>query len=296
VTSATARRPPEYRRRNRAAWESDAVGYELRHRRSLEREGGRAWGVWRLPERTLRLLDPVRGRDVLELGCGAAAWSIALAQDGARVVGLDFSRARLAQARENMRAAGVDFPLLEAPAEAIPLPDASFDLVLSDYGATTFTDPRRTIPEVARVLRPGGSFVFAHASPFRTVAENGRTDRMERRLMRPYFHLAAIGPGPTVEFQLPYGEWIELFRASGLEVERLLEPPAPRRGSSTYVAPQGRRWARSWPFEAIWKVRKSDPGRSPSGPGYRPGRRGARRRPGRSAASARSRSAARSGR
>jgi 2-polyprenyl-3-methyl-5-hydroxy-6-metoxy-1,4-benzoquinol methylase len=72
--------------------------------------GGAAWGVWQLPESQLRVLGEVSGRDVLELGCGAAQWSIALHGLGARVTALDNSERQFAHARLLMAAAAVDFP------------------------------------------------------------------------------------------------------------------------------------------------------------------------------------------
>ena len=112
--------------------------------------------MWQLPDSELGILGDVAGKDVLELGCGAAQWSILLAGRGARVVGLDNSARQLEHARENMAAAGVDFPLVHAAAEEVPLPDASFDVVFCDHGGMTFGDPYRTVPEAARLLRPGG--------------------------------------------------------------------------------------------------------------------------------------------
>ncbi len=61
-----------------------------------------AWGVWQIPEKELGVLGDVRGRDILELGCGAAQWSIALAKAGANPVGLDISENQLAHARSLM--------------------------------------------------------------------------------------------------------------------------------------------------------------------------------------------------
>jgi len=116
--------------------------------------------VWSIPESQLNVLGDVRDKDVLELGCGAAQWSIALAGLGARCVGLDNSARQLEHARRGMAAAGVDFPLVHASAETAPLPDASFDVVFCDHGAMTFADPERTVPEAARLLRPGGLFAF----------------------------------------------------------------------------------------------------------------------------------------
>ncbi|HXW67399.1 MAG TPA: class I SAM-dependent methyltransferase [Thermoplasmata archaeon] len=241
-------------RSNLASWERTAERYERRHAHALGRDGGEAWGLFRIPEHTLRMVGPVRGRDVLELGCGAAWWSIALARRGARVIGVDFSPVRLSQASARVRSAGRSVALVRARAERLPCADASFDLVLSDYGATTFADPRRTIPEAARVLRPGGHLVFAHASPWRSVCESPRSGRPTQRLVRPYFGIHALRTPGSTEFQLTYGEWIDLFRASGLSVERLVEPSAVGARQSTYVSRAGQRWARRWPIETIWKL------------------------------------------
>ncbi len=245
---------------NRKDWDRTAEWYENRHRRSLELERGKAWGTFRIPERRLNLLGKVRGKRVLELGCGAADWSIALAREGARVVGLDFSKTRLRQASDRVRRAAVRVSLVEANAESIPYPDEHFDLVLSDYGATTFTDPGRTVPEVGRVLRAGGLFVFVHASPFRSVAEDFEAGGLQRTLVRDYFGLRRLRAPESVEFQRPYGEWIRLFGASGLVVDRLIEPQAPRSPQSSYFSRRDQRWARHWPVESIWRLVKARAG------------------------------------
>ena len=148
-------------------------------------------------------------------------------------------------------------PLVRARAERLPLADESFDIVLSDYGATTFSDPYCTIPEATRVLRPGGILVFAHASPFRTLTEAPRANRLRRRLLRDYFGLHEVRIGTEREFQLTYAEWVRLFTSSGLVLERLVEPPAPRSRGSTYVARANLPWARRWPMESIWRLRKA---------------------------------------
>ncbi len=255
-------------------WDRTAAAYERRHAAVLRRDGGAAWGTFRISERRLRLLGNVRGKDVLELGCGSAGWSIALTHAGARVVGLDFSPVRLAQASARMRATRVRFPLVVARAEAIPFPDARFDIVLSDFGATTFTDPYRTVPEVARVLRAGGLFVFAHSSPLRSLTQDARNDRQTRRLMRDYFGLHELRDRYSVEFQLPYGEWIRLFARCGLSVLSLIEPAAPRTRRTTYFTARDQEWARHWPVESIWQLRRSQdsqrPHRSRQSVGRRP--------------------------
>jgi SAM-dependent methyltransferase len=232
------------------------------------------WGVWHLPESRLRILGDVEGKDVLELGCGAGRWSVALARRGARVVGLDLSPARLEQARRVMDLAGVEFPLLEASAEAVPLPSGSFDIVFCDWGAMTFADPYRTVPEVARLLRPGGLFAFSHASPIKALCQDRRTGRLTRRLRYDYFDLYRVPFLDGEEFQLPYGEWIRLFAANDLLVTDLFEPPPPRDDRTTYLTKEERAWARHWPNEVIWRVRKLpfEPPRPSRGRGTRPRR------------------------
>jgi ubiquinone/menaquinone biosynthesis C-methylase UbiE len=251
-----------HERKNLALWEASAAAYERRNARTLSRGSAMGWGMWHIPERDLHVLGDVRGRDVLELGCGAARWSVDLARRGARMVGLDFSAARLAQARINMAAAHVTFPLLEASAEAVPLPSARFDIVFCDWGAVTFTDPYRTVPEVARLLRPGGLFAFSNSSPYRSMCQDKTTDRMSSRLLYDYHDLHRIVYPDEVNFQLPYGVWIRLFRTNGFDIEDLIEMRPPRGAGTTYLTKSQAEWARHWPMEVIWRVRMN---RAPRG-------------------------------
>ena len=242
--------------KNRRDWERTAGIYEGAHGPGLAEHGGMSWGVFHAPEKKLRLLGEVRGKDVLELGCGAARWAIALARRGARVIGVDVSPRRLDQARDLAREAGVELTLLEASAESVPLPDRSFDLIFCDFGAMSFADPYRTVPEAARLLRPGGQLTFSTWSPIRMVFLDERRERLGTRPTRDYFRMHKVDGGPTVEFQLPYGEWVRLFRDHGFELERLLELPAPSHLRSSYLSSREARWGLWLPLESIWSVRK----------------------------------------
>lgn len=237
--------------RNRAFWDADADDYQRRNAEFLKH--GAAWGVWQIPESELGILGDVAGKDVLELGCGAARWSIALAARGARCVGLDVSERQL----EHARAEGADFPLVHGSAEELPFEDASFDVVFCDWGATTFTDPYRTVPEVARVLRPGGLFAFSGGTALEWCCYDERAQRPEPQLQRPYFGIHRWDVGDHVEFMLGTGDWIRLFRSCGLVVEELVEPRPAEDAVSTYRDDDDRAWARRWPMEQIWKVRKA---------------------------------------
>lgn len=243
--------------RNRSAWNASSDAYQARNGPHLAASGGMAWGVWQIPESELRVLGDVWEKDVLELGCGAAQWSIALARTGARPVGLDLSDRQLEHARTLMAEAGVEFPLVQASAEAVPLPDASFDIVFCDHGAMSFADPYLTVPEVARLLRPGGLFAFSHSSPILSITWALDAERAGDRLVHDYFGMHSFDDGETIDFNLPYGEWIRLFREHGFAVEDLIEPqPAPD-ATSTYRDELARDWSRRWPAESIWRLRRT---------------------------------------
>jgi SAM-dependent methyltransferase len=246
----------EHAAHNRASWDAYSDEYQALHGGQLADSGGMAWGTSQIPESELRILGEVDGLDILEFGCGAAQWSIALAQRGARPVGLDLSERQLDHARRLMAGAGVAFPLVHGSAEAVPLPDASFDIVFCDHGAMTFADPHRTVPEAARLLRPGGLFAFSHHSPFETMCWPPGVETITDRLVLDYFGLHRIDGEEEISFQLPYGRWIALFRENGFSVEDLVEPRPPTGGTSSYRSEAELAWARRWPAESIWRLRR----------------------------------------
>ena len=154
-----------------------------------------------------------------------------------------------------MADAGVAFPLVEASGEDVPLDDQSFDVIFCDHGAFNFADPRKLVPESARLLREGGLLAFNKVSPILDLFYDVDAERVDDRLRNDYFTLDRFEDAETVDFQLPYGEWIRLFRANGLEIEDLIEIQAPEDAKSSYdLVPA--EWARRWPAECIWKVRR----------------------------------------
>ena len=246
----------EHEARNRAMWDGYSDEYQAKHGDTLAASGGYAWGTTQIPESELRVLGDVAGRTILEFGCGAAQWSIALAGLDALPVGLDLSGRQLQHARRLMTAAGVDFPLVHASAEAVPLADASFDVVFCDHGAMTFADPYRTVPEAARLLRPGGLFAFSHHSPIETICWPLDADEVGEQLALDYFGMHRIDVDDEVCFQLPYGDWIRLFRANRFVVEDLIELQPGPNAASSYRSASALSWARRWPAEEIWLLRR----------------------------------------
>lgn len=78
----------------------------------------------------------VAGMDVIDLGCGTGYFSAWLARRGARPVGIDNSPRQLETARRMQEFFGITFPLHLGNAEDLPFADASFDLAISEYGAS----------------------------------------------------------------------------------------------------------------------------------------------------------------
>jgi SAM-dependent methyltransferase len=246
----------EQARRNRELWDGLADGYQREHGAQLDVDAP-AWGQWSIPEADVGVLPDVAGRDVLELGCGGAQWSIVLARLGARVVALDNSARQLEHARELVTRAGVDVKLIHASAEDVPLADDSFDVVLSDHGALSWGEPHSVVREAARLLRSGGVLAFNVSSPLVRMCWNDDEDRLGTVLHRSYFDIFRIDEGGgAATFALRHGEWVRLLRDSGFAVEALVELRPPEGAATTYGGFVPLEWAREWPAEDLWRARR----------------------------------------
>ncbi len=218
------------------------------------------WGTWNIPESEVHALpDDLAGLDVVELGCGTAYVSAWLARRGARPVGVDPTPAQLETARRCQRELGLEFPLVEAYAESVPLPDESFDLAVSEYGASIWADPYRWIPEAARLLRVGGALVFLRNSTLAILCgpDEGHT---EERLVRPQLGMHRFdwrSDNGGIEFHLGHGDWVRLLRVNGFEILDLIELFAPADAVThpfyDFVPAE---WAKQWPSEELWVARK----------------------------------------
>ena len=245
-------------KRNREDWTQ--ANAEL-HRRRGERAWAASeitWGVFGVPEASLGTLGDVDGLDVVELGCGTAYVSAWLARRGARPVGVDVTPAQLATARRCQAEFGLEFPLVEASAEDVPLPSASFDLAVSEYGASIWCDPHLWLPEAYRLLRPGGRLWFLRNSTLSILCAPDEGPPVEA-LQRPQRGLGRLEwPGELgVEWQLPHGELFRLLRRTGFDVVDLVElyPPDDAVDHPYYDA-FSVEWSRKWPAEEIWVATK----------------------------------------
>ncbi len=153
-----------------------------------------------------------------------------------------------------MRRFAISFPLVAASAEDVPLRHDSFDLAVSEYGASVWCDPARWVPEAARLLRPGGRLVFLTNSVLVTLCvpeEGGHAEELLHRPQRDMYRTHWSGGG--VEFHPGHGEWIRILRESSFEVVALHELfGAPDAQDHEYYEIATAAWARRWPVEDLW--------------------------------------------
>jgi len=253
---------PDHVLRNRAAWDEWASDYVANGEVSWRFEPGHEkWGIWEIPEAELHVLpDDLAGLDVIELGCGTGYISAWLARRGAKPVGIDNSEAQLATARRLQKEHGIDFPLLHGNAETVPYPDGTFDLAISEYGASIWADPYRWIREASRLLKPGGRLIFLINGLLLSLCSPNEVDPdvpAENQLLRPLFGLHRLEwkSDQSVNFNLAHGDWIRLLHANDLEIEDLLEL-RPAEGATSGASYVPYEWARNWPSEEVWKARK----------------------------------------
>jgi SAM-dependent methyltransferase len=104
--------------------------------------------------------DGYRGRDVLDVGCGAGTDLVRFARGGATVTGVDIAASAIDLAKQNVAQQGIAADLRVADGERLPFPDGTFDVVFA-HGVVQYThDPRALVRECHRVLRPGGEAIF----------------------------------------------------------------------------------------------------------------------------------------
>jgi SAM-dependent methyltransferase len=224
--------PGESARASRTWWDGYAADYQVEHGQFL----GDADFVWcpeRLREGEAGLVGPIADRDVLEVGCGAAQCSRWLRAQGARPVAFDLSRGQLVEAQRLSRETGISVPLIQADAGRLPFRDEAFDVACSAYGAVPFVaDSAVVMAEVARVLRPGGRWVFSTTHPFRwcfrddpgpggLVVESSYFDR------RAYVEQDESGRATYVEHHRTIGDRVREIVAAGLVVDDIVEPEWP---------------------------------------------------------------------
>jgi SAM-dependent methyltransferase len=259
TSAAQARREPgpDYLDRNTAAWNRWAPYYAAAGRRAWQEPEPR-WGMWGVLESDLGLLEYCEpGMNAVDLGCGTGAVCAWLARAGLNPVGVDISSRQLDNARLFQREFDLSFRLEPANAESLPYEDASFDFAMSEYGASTWCDPYRWLPEAARLLVRGGLLVFLVTAPLVMACTGSTGGGAGERLERPYFdmHRFEFESDGAVEFHLGHGDWFRVLTENGFAVENLVEirPDANAAARYNFVS---NAWARNWPSEDVWIARR----------------------------------------
>ncbi|MPZ51817.1 MAG: methyltransferase domain-containing protein [Acidimicrobiia bacterium] len=252
----------EYLDVNRAHWNDNAGDWVAAGEDRWSRDEP-VWGIWDTPDDEVRLLpDDMTGLDAIELGCGTGYVSAWMARRGARVTGIDLSEVQLATASRLSEMHQLPITLIHGNAEDVDTPDGSFDCAVSEYGAVLWCDPHLWVPEAFRLLRSGGTLATYNSHPLTIVCSpvDGSLP-ITRNLEQPYFGMGlqdwsdAIDDPGGMEFNLPLGEWFQLFRRVGFEVVDLREIQTSTTGDEMrfYATAD---WARDYPSEVVWKLHK----------------------------------------
>jgi SAM-dependent methyltransferase len=228
-------------RANRSWWDAEADAYLEEHGTFLG-DARFVWGPEGLSETDVQLLGDVTGRRVLEVGAGAAQCARWLLASGAEPVALDLSAAMLQRGRGLGAASGLELPMVQADAAVLPFRDASFDLACSAYGGVPFVaDSAAVMREVARVLRPGGRWVFSVTHPLRwcfpdDAGEAGLVARHSYFDRTPYVEQDPSGTASYVEHHRTVGDRVREITAAGLRLVDLVEPAWPADNTRTWGA------------------------------------------------------------
>jgi SAM-dependent methyltransferase len=191
---------------------------------------------------TFRLIGNVRNKLVLDLACGEGYNARILARQGAKVVGVDFSKklVELARIEEEKEKLGIDYQIGDA-SDLSSFPSNYFDLVACFMALQDIENYEKAVSEVARVLKNKGRFVFSIPHPcFEMVSDKGNRISTHAR----YFGAGEdsvqwkmdrlLKPFKTTAFHRTLTDYFTVFHKNRLLVKRLVEPQPTKRGTKKH--------------------------------------------------------------
>ncbi len=223
---------------HRQWWDANAAEYLTEHGDFLG-PADFCWCPEGLRESDAQLLGDVNGKRVLEVGAGAAQCSHWLLHQGAYVTATDISLGMLQSTTDATCSAGhksgvrCSVNAIQADARRLPFADGSFDIAFTSYGALPFVPNAEAVhQEIARVLRPGGIWVFSVTHPIRwsfpdDPSERGLTANRAYFDRTPYAEKDDQGAVEYVEYHRTIGDHVRELATAGLRLIDLVEPEWP---------------------------------------------------------------------
>jgi ubiquinone/menaquinone biosynthesis C-methylase UbiE len=226
-------------------------------------------------EDKLMLLGNLRGKKVLDLGCGAGQNAIALARQGANVTGIDFSAAQIAQARilAGQRRFKINF-MAEDISRRLPLADSHFDLIISACAIAFVKNIDKAFREAFRLLKAGGKFVLSDMYPLQYILDENddklsfnHTFPHKPILLKWNWDFGANEGFPEEALKAHFQHYVRSLSAyhnalteAGFVVERMLEPKStlntPHKGFSREIWKEYKYIASHLPITFIMVCRK----------------------------------------
>ena len=216
----------------------------------------------RMPtESKLKLIGPVKGKNVLEIGCGGAQCGIGFAKKGAKVIGIDISEEQLKYAKKLIDKNKVKIKLLQGDmANLKQIKSNSQDIVFSSWALFYVKNLKKCFKEVYRVLKKNGIFVFSTHHPFWWMV-----DEKSMKIKRCYFdrgeHKERLRKGVFVAYEHAIEDIINALTNANFIIERFAEPDSRKRDkyTSTEVTPDPykRKAMKKIPRTLIIKSRKN---------------------------------------
>jgi len=165
----------------RSYWDEAAEEYHRTHPEHLDESMHPSWGLWHVPEKDLCLFEQsdLKGKRMLDLGCGRGHDAVAYAKLGAQVLAIDISEKQLKAAFPHKN---VEY--VHAPAEKVPAEYASIDIAISDHGAFDHAPAHAILEEMNRVLIPGGQLIICTYSPISYACYDEKTGCLVPSLLR----------------------------------------------------------------------------------------------------------------
>jgi len=198
-------------------------------------------------EKNLKLLGNLKGKKVLEIGCGGSQCGIAMAKEGAKVIGIDISNEQLRFAKRLAEKNKVKIKFYQGDIKSLKqIKSNSQDIVFSAFALHYVDDLLKCFKEVNRVLKKKGLFVFSLDHPFfRTV------DSKTLKLKGSYFKTGKwvkVFHDKTKKFVMYTHTVSELYNTlinSGFGVEKIVEPDSRKRNKEDP-------WYKLWDYTPIF--------------------------------------------